>query len=398
MLRRVLPAVLVLGFCFALLEVGSCAFLRAVRGYDGEHLMSYQFDPYKNMRLTPHFRDTRGIEHNAQGFRRSSDTPRAKPEGTLRVFLMGGSTAYGIGGLSALGKREYPVIANDETIDYYLERALEGAIPGKRVEVINAAVTSFYSHHHLIYLNQSILKFDPDLVIFVDGFNDYFPYARGFDQFRDYAYQERAHGFMAEPTVSAWAAYTSWWLVRKSHFFHLAGHAGRTVWLLLNQGEGRPYVAVEQALANLRENAEANFVKMVERNGLILDHEGIPAVFTLQPELAFDQTKPFSPLEQQIFDEMENHWQENFVEYKRQARPIVIDYLEAATAATGSHFVDLTAIYGGVEGDVYTDYCHLTPLGNRVLAEALVPITADLLRERLASQRVDSPVAVGAGF
>ena len=90
--------------------------LRVLRGFDGKHLYQYVFDPYKNIRLTRNFYDTRGIRHNAQGFRRDEDTPREKPEGTYRIFLMGGSTGYGLHSLSRYGAREYPVIRNDEKI------------------------------------------------------------------------------------------------------------------------------------------------------------------------------------------------------------------------------------------------------------------------------------------
>ena len=34
----------------------------------------------------------------------------------------------------------------------------------------------------------------------------------------------------------------------------------------------------------------------------------------------------------------------------------------------GAHFIDLTGIYAGIPEQVYTDYCHLTPAGNTLLA------------------------------
>ncbi len=43
--------------------------------------------------------------------------------------------------------------------------------------------------------------------------------------------------------------------------------------------------------------------------------------------------------------------------------------MKAAAAESGATVIDLTNIYGGVQEDVFTDYCHLTPLGNRILAE-----------------------------
>jgi len=370
--RHVFAFLLIGGICLGILEAGAYAYLRAFRGYDGEHLLNYEFDPYKNLRLAPNFRDTRGVRHNAQGFRRDGDTPLAKPAGTLRVFLMGASTAYGLESLSKFGSKQYPLIRNDETIDYYLEQYLAKALPAVRVEVINAAVTSFYSHHHLIYLNEKVLKFDPDLVVFLDGFNDYYQFGKGFDQFRDYAYQERAHGMMGEPTLGSWLYYTGWWLFRKSHAANLIGRAGRNLWYALG-ALGTPRepasIDVEQALLNLRENAENNFVKMIERNGLVLQHEGVAAAFALQPEIAFEQGKAFSPLEQLIYDEMENQWLVNYIEYKNRARPIVLEYMNAAAAESGAMVLDLTDIYGGITEDIFTDYCHLTPLGNRILAE-----------------------------
>ena len=155
---------------------------------------------------------------------------------------------------SRFGSEKYPVIRNDETIDFYLERYLDERVPEVRVEVINAAITSFYSHHHLIYLNQTILKFDPDMTIFLDGFNDYYMYEQAdFDQFRDYAYQERVHTFMNEPSFDAWLRYTGWWLFRKSHFAHVAGRAARKVVDNIGFGEGgsRKHIEVETALENL---------------------------------------------------------------------------------------------------------------------------------------------------
>ncbi len=382
--RHVFALLLVTGVCLAILEVGSYAYLRAFRGYDGVHLLNYEFDPYKNLRLAPNFRDTRGVHHNAQGFRRDDDTPLAKPPGTLRVFLMGASTAYGLESLSKFGSKQYSLIRNDETIDRYLERYLAKELPASRVEVINAAITSFYSHHHLIYLNERVLKFDPDMVIFLDGFNDYYQFSKGFDQFRDYAYQERAHGMMGEPTLSAWFYYTGWWLFRKSHAANLIGRAGRNLWYALGTPRERASIDVDQALLNLRENAENNFVKMIERNGLLLQHEGVAAAFALQPEIAFEQKKVFSPLEKLIYDEMANQWLVNYIDLKNRARPIVLGYMNAAAAESGAMVIDLTDIYGGISEDIFTDYCHLTPLGNRILAEYVGVRILPVLQARAA--------------
>ena len=78
----------------------------------------------------------------------SDKAPASKPQQAKgldrrRLFLMGGSAAYGLGGLWPHIQREYAVLKNAETIDAYLERDLAPQFPGRRVEVINAAINSF---------------------------------------------------------------------------------------------------------------------------------------------------------------------------------------------------------------------------------------------------------------
>lgn len=382
---KVTAYLLVIFISLAVLELVSYGYLRVFEGYDGRHLMNYEFDDYKNIRPSPDYTDTRGIYHNAQGFRRKGDTPKDKSENTYRIFIMGGSTGYGLGSLSQYGKGKYGLIRNDETIDHYLEQNLMGRISHKRIEVINAAITSQQSHHHLIYLNQTILKYRPDMVIFIDGFNDYYPYQEDFDQFRDYAYQERAHQFMAEPTVGAWFGYTGWWLFRKSHFIHLVTEKALPVWHYvkgIGRGDVRQRIDVELALKRLKANAKMNFLKMVERNSLTLKQEGVVGVFAVQPEIVFQQRKSFTKMEHDILQEMKAHWPENYEEYKNRARPLVVESLKQVTFQNGSYFADLTDPFGQMDEDAYTDYCHLTPMGNKRLAEYLADSILPLIEAK----------------
>jgi lysophospholipase L1-like esterase len=370
---RVIAYGLMILFGVSVLEITSYAYLRMFEGYDGKHLMTYQFDAYKNILPAPNYDNKDGIHHNSQGFREDVDTSTRKPPNSYRIFIMGGSTAYGLQSMSRYGQLKYPMIRNGETIDHYLEEYLQAKLgTEKRVEVINAAITSHMSHHHLIYLNQTVLKYQPDMVIFIDGFNDYFNYKKGFDQFRDYAYQERASVYMGDPTVKAWVGYSAWWLFRKSRFIHLAAKTLRPIWISLTTiGRERAHINVDEALANLTENAQSNFLRMVERNALVLRHEGVVPVFVLQPELVFKQSKVLTEFERKIYQELDQQWQENYVEFKNKAKPMVVNYLTRSTAKTGAVFLDMTDAFGGLTEDAYTDYCHLTPSGNKRLAERI---------------------------
>jgi hypothetical protein len=230
----VLAAGILLLVVFALLEFGTRQYLRVTRGYDGEHLYQFEFDPYKNILPAPNYVDTRGIRHNSVGFRRSSDVSVAKPEGTYRIFLMGASTAYGLGGLWPHIDNAYPVLDNSETIDAYLETILAELHPGLRIEVINAAITSTWTHHNLIYLNQTILKYQPDMVMFMDGFNDFYFYNPGHDQFTGYTYDLPSRVILGEPTLYSLLYANGWWLFRKSALVHQVGRGAGNLKRLLS--------------------------------------------------------------------------------------------------------------------------------------------------------------------
>lgn len=362
----VLLAVLV----FGILEVAARLGLRAFRGYDGEHLYQYVYDPYKNIHPTPNFVDTRGVAHNSVGFRRSSEVSIEKPAGTYRVFLMGASTAYGLGGLWTHIQRDYPVLDNTETIDAYLESLLSDSLPGIRVEVINAAITSTWTHHSLIYLNQRILRYDPDMILFLDGFNDFFRIQEGHDQFADYSYGLPSRIIMGRPTLYSLAYANAWWLFGKSAAAHVASRAGRTLKQAMTPRPEQLPLDVDAALASLRATFPENALKMHERIGLILEAEDVDAVFMLQPLLMLERDRPgMPPIERELFDFNVESYRPNYEEFVHRAVPFLVSSEEAMAERVGADFVDLTRMYDGVNAQVYTDYAHLTPLGNRLLAE-----------------------------
>ncbi|GAB4343545.1 MAG: hypothetical protein Kow0089_19390 [Desulfobulbaceae bacterium] len=84
---------------------------------------------------------------------------RAKPTGLTRIFIIGGSAAYGW---------PYP---DPYSFSGYLRRALEKTAPG-RFEIINVAGMSFGSHRVLDIL-RDVMLYDPDVVIVYSGNNEY---------------------------------------------------------------------------------------------------------------------------------------------------------------------------------------------------------------------------------
>ncbi|NJR44804.1 MAG: SGNH/GDSL hydrolase family protein [Hyellaceae cyanobacterium CSU_1_1] len=132
---------------------------------------------------------------NAQGFRDRDPVPLVKPQGEIRIFLLGNSTAFGYGSSS-----------NAKTISDLLEARLQQRLeqqqltpqiyqtdsppgntkqpknlknlakppkikPGK-YRIINAAVPGYASGNELAQIALQVLKYQPDLIILLDGYQD----------------------------------------------------------------------------------------------------------------------------------------------------------------------------------------------------------------------------------
>ncbi len=78
-----------------------------------------------------------------------------KPAGTLRVFIIGGSTAGGYQG------------------DGDLSWGLAHALPRRRVEVVNCGMSGYDSFREQLVL-EDVARYQPDIVLLLTGHNDFF--------------------------------------------------------------------------------------------------------------------------------------------------------------------------------------------------------------------------------
>lgn len=100
------------------------------------------------------------ININEYGFRGKSISIE-KPVDVFRIFIVGGSTVFGVGSSS-----------DNSTISGYLQELYDDSNTDFKVEVINAGIPNAYSSDELYIINNKLLKFNPDLIIVYDGWND----------------------------------------------------------------------------------------------------------------------------------------------------------------------------------------------------------------------------------
>jgi hypothetical protein len=66
---------------------------------------------------------------------------------------------------------------------------------------------------------------------------------------------------------------------------------------------------------------------------------------------------------------------------------------DSALADVGGEFIDLTSIFRDTHGQIFTDYAHLTPSGNEILAS----VVTERIRPLLAADlNADSAMVHGA--
>ncbi|MEM9271914.1 MAG: SGNH/GDSL hydrolase family protein [Cyanobacteria bacterium P01_F01_bin.143] len=130
---------------------------------------------------------------NEQGFRDRDALPITKPEDEIRIFILGGSTAFGYGSTSnetAIAEQlearlqqrlqqqqQTPQLYKPDVLPEDPELRAEALqrtskLKSGKYRVINAAVPGYASGNQLAQLALQVLPYQPDLVIVLDGYED----------------------------------------------------------------------------------------------------------------------------------------------------------------------------------------------------------------------------------
>ena len=116
------------------------------------------------------------------GFLSDRPVSREKPKGTFRIFLVGGSTAFGAGqNVRYHSVHSYPdgLYSYPSSIAGRLKAILERQNRSTRYEVINAAGFERRIHQSFLQYLVSLSLFHPDLIINFEGMNDVYSIASG---------------------------------------------------------------------------------------------------------------------------------------------------------------------------------------------------------------------------
>ena len=109
------------------------------------------------------------------GFICNEEIKKLKPNNYLRVFITGGSAAFGSGQArpyNKIKKYQTGIYSYESSIAGILKSILQKKYPEKKIEVINACSSGRKINQSITQYLAVIKDFSPDIIISMDGMND----------------------------------------------------------------------------------------------------------------------------------------------------------------------------------------------------------------------------------
>lgn len=290
-------------------------------------------------------RDTRA-HANAEHFR-GPLVAAAKPAGTYRIILLGGSTTHGWG------------VNDDQTIDHYLRDTLQRRHPDRRIEVVNLAFDGYDAFQLLQRVAHQGLQLDPDLIILNTGINDVahakfdslaWPDVRAL-MWEDVLRQQREEEARGGPTLKTR-------IKRISYLVRLVGVAR----------SGAQRTAARIAPQTAHPDAADYFTRGVDSIAALARARGIPMILSTPPSSLRSKYQPADT-------SSISYWIVN-AERTQQYRDTLAGRLMSIAHRDAPRVVYLSH---QLDPSLFLDDCHLTPDGNRTVAMRFAAMVDSIL-------------------
>ena len=266
------------------------------------------------------------------------------------------------------------------------DRLAADGIDAHRVEVINAGVTGYHTYNELVYLNAVLLDYKPDWVINLDGNNDFYGEIPGVNGWSNAAYgtaglvelaNRRSFFLPIHLLVRSIAPYSNTFRVAEKLTKRillditqrLEAERGQTLNTLQpRRVSGHSSFATsgqKETRRSVREYARGTFLRSLWQINRLGDFEDYGHLVFLQPQVVFEEDGRLTRHDREIKritkERIHRNWE--LMTRVRKQLPGIFEEV-------GIPFFDLGDIAGrnSQEGDLYLDYCHLTPEGSKVVA------------------------------
>ncbi len=305
--------------------------------FDQQNLLYYE-QPILHLRPDQH---SQTVNVNSLGFR-GPEFIREKPETSFRIFLVGGSTAFGAGATS-----------DDFTIAGFLQKKFDDVKLTKKIQVVNAGISSATSFEETYYIKHTLAQLNPDLIVIYDGFND--------AQYR----------VLSDPVISEGGEVKKWEGFKFKNFpFY------RTPWVIHDLLSAKtPHTdSSKRADEDSTEKIISLWKSRVEEICQIGKENGFVTLIVVQPSLMTGDKK-LSEYESKYVAKTD-------LDFATKATlKGMADSLKSIDSSCKT--IDLSRVFDDITEPIYTDIVHVNDHGNRIVAEKLYNITLPVILENI---------------
>lgn len=330
---------------------------------------------------------------NEQGFRSDQPIHIEKPKDEVRIFILGGSTAFGQ--LSSnnqktiatqletrfnqqvAAQKSAPNKFRPDVLPYYADEldkalALPPRIRENRYRVVNAAVPGYISSNELSQLATEILPYKPDFIVLLNGYSDLLlPSTHegadvpGTEALLESAPRHMMVGFGHQLK----GFFRQFFLVR-----------GFDYWIL------RPQLALKQMIPPITDSETPvqerlpkdpkelegridRYRQNLQQMARLTSASKVPLIVALQPEVSTRNADKRSPREKEILKQLGNDYPQ-LIKASYTQLQLSIDQVKR-DVPQGLTSMNLTDAYSNYSGEAFQDVIHLTDDANTVISNRI---------------------------
>ena len=337
---------------------------------------------------------------NEQGFRNDNSVPLAKPKNEIRIFLLGGSTAFGQWNKN-----------NQQTLAHLLEARLNERIAQQKrspekyrpailpyfkselekvvtlplrmrdgqYRVINAAVPGYASGNELAQLALQILPYSPDAIVVLDGYSDLMlPSNKPQTEIPNTeAFLNNAPGhFWTYLTHQLQQVFSSTYLVKATQY-----------WLLHPQPSvSQSSLVVTEETKPLEDHLAADSTELARRVARYYEYQKqivtltagarIPLIIGLQPEITSRDSNKLSQQEQAILKELGSTYKQRVK--SSYAQLVQVNQKLQEVFPNNVKTLNFYKLASDLPKGAFYDAIHLSKEGNAALAEQFYRVMTSL--------------------
>jgi len=307
---------------------------------DYKSIIEYEL-PIKNLEPNQH---TNSVNINSLGFR-GTEFSYEKDEKTFRIFVLGGSTLYGIYSTS-----------DKTTTPGYLQEKFDGLEKNYRVEVINAGINGHDSYHETFLIKEKLIFYQPDLFIIYDGWNDLFNPIKTEYVKPSFIYNMSKHFIMLQNYY------------KSPEFFKFVD---RVITKNIYGDRGAPQESIKQ------DDMEKKVMLWKNRWYEICElgkQQNFAVAIVLQPILGVGN-KPLSEWESNNLEKLSHQSVAPYYPLMRDALTSLIENCDMTT--------DLSYAFNGINETIFYDLGHMGDKGNNVVATEIFNSLLPLIEQKL---------------